>query len=343
MTAIRLGWIVAAHAADSGGVDPGGDSRAGTTDWSALYEQYLTRTAGQSARTLELYQKVMQSVSRHELAPNALQDMLAAFVQARGAAYTERLSELNTRFFSGLVQISTTYSLDLAELIAPGIAVPLAPPPRFDAADPARWFQQLTDYAGQVSANAVKSYQSFLNRVAAGDGAAGRIQQVSSDFMQRRAPEHLRHLSRLYFELLTGLNDLRAGYEEEFLAGVLAAARRPGEESSFVLNLVAPLGGTASASLSVANTKQEPAVVRCTVTEVRRADGVGPSFKPGIMVLPAEVELDPGKETSLVLSLRLDEAFYDADVLYVGAVEVTGHDKAGLEVPLRITATAPSV
>ena len=324
---------MAAHAAEG----------VGAAEWAALYGQYLTRAAGQSARTLELYQQVLERVARGELAPTVLQDMLAGFAQARGTSYTERLTELSMRFFSGMVQISTAYSQDLAELVLPGIAVPLAPPPPFDAADPAGWFQQLTDYAGRLSADAVKTYQSLLDRVAAGGVTPGRLQQVSSDYLQRHLPEYLRRLGTLCFDLLNGLNDVRTHYEEEYLAGVLATANRPpGEEGSFALHLAAPLGRMASASLAVANTQEEPAVVRCRVTDVRRADGVGPGFSPKITIAPERLELRPGEEASLALSLRLDEADYAPGVLYVGAVHVTGHEEVPLEVPLRITATAPT-
>jgi hypothetical protein len=106
-----------------------------------------------------------------------------------------------------------------------------------------------------------------------------------------------------------------------------------------VLNLLAPLGGTASASLSLANTQEERSLIRCTVTTIRRADGVGPAFAPKVTITPEALELGPGEEGSLRLSVQLEEGAYTPDALYIGAVHLMGHGEPRLEVPLQITAT----
>ena len=308
------------------------------TEWPSLYAQYLTRSASQSARTLELYQEVMDCVARGELAPTVFQDMLASFGQARGAAYTEKLAGLSMRFFSELVKASTAYSNELVELFMPGSWTP-PPPPQYDPTNPAQWYQELTNYAGQLSARGVEAYQALLHRVASGEIAPGRLQEVSSRTLERRLPQLLSGLSSLYFDLLNGLNDLRASYEEEYLNGILSAAGRPGQGSSFALSLSATLGETASASLSLANTRAEPAVIRYTVTDVRRADGVGPAFPPRVSFAPEALELQPGQEASLVVSIYLDESAYEPQALYVGALQIVRHGEPRLEVPLRIMAT----
>jgi hypothetical protein len=304
-----------------------------------MYAQYLMRAASQSAKTAELYQKVMDCVARGALAPTVFQDMLPGFAQARGAAYAARLAEVSTQFFSGMVQIDTAYSHELMEQVLPGFSAPSVPPPQFDAVDPMTWYQQMSEYAGQLSAAAVTAYQSLLERVVAGELAPNRLQEASSDYMERRMPEHLRRLSGLYFDLLNGLNDLRAGYEEALLGAVLASAKEPDHETFAALNLIGPLGGSTSASLQLANTRGVPAFIRCSVTDVRRADGVGPAFTPKIIIAPEVLELRPGEEASVVVSLRLDEAAYEADVLYVGAVHIARRGEPRVEVPLRITAT----
>lgn len=315
------------------------DAGPGPADWPTLYAQYLMRSASQSAKTTELYQRIMDCVARGELAPTVFREVLPAFVQTHGTVYANRLGEINTRFFGGLVQLNIAYSHELMESIMPGTSIPHVPPPAFDAADPINWFQQLTEYAGQLNAAAVTAYQSFLQRVAAGDVAPNRIQDASSDYLNQRFPEYLRRLSALYFDLLNGLNDLRADYEEEFLTGVLATDRARDQEVLVALNLVGPVGGAASASLSLTNTKDRPAIIRCSVTDVRRADGVGPAFAPKIIIAPEALELRPGEEASIVLSLRLTESDYDPDVLYVGALYIARHGEPRVEMPLRITST----
>ena len=330
---------MAVRAASWAGQDPTADSEGGPAEWPALYSQYLLRSANQSARSLELYQEVMDCISRNELAPTALQDMLAAFIQARGTAYTNKLAEISMQFFSRMVQIGTAYSDELAELAMPGSAEPPLMPPQFDTADPMRWFQQLNDYASQLSARAMRAYQSLFEHAAAGDMSPNRLQEVSNDYLQQRLPEHLRRLGGLYFDVLSGLTDLRAGYEEEFLTGVLATAKRQNQGEPFILNLTAPLGETASATVSLSNTKDEPAIIRSRASDVRRADGVDPAFAPKITIIPETLKLQPGEEASLVLSLQLDEGDYEPDVLYVGTLQITGHGEPSVEVPLRIKAT----
>jgi hypothetical protein len=140
--------------------------------------------------------------------------------------------------------------------------------------------------------------------------------------------------------LLNGLNDLRAGYEEEYLNGILSTANQAGQGPDFAINLVAPLGEIASASLSLANTRTEPTVIRYMVTDVRRADGVGPAFPPNITFTPDLLELQPGQESSLTVSLQLEAGDFEPQVLYVGILQIIRHDEPRLEVPLRITATA---
>lgn len=314
------------------------DSGSGTGDWPTLYAQYLMRSASQSAKSTDLYQKIMECVARGQLAPTVFRDRLPTFVQTRGTNYANKLAEINTRFFSGMVQLNTTYSHELMDAVMPGAAIPPVSPPAFDATDPIKWFQQLTEYASQLNVAAVRAYQSLLERVAAGQVAPNHVQEASSDYLNQRLPEYLRRLSSLYFDLLNKLNDLRSGYEEDFLTGVLATAKTQDQEIPVALNLVGPMGGMTSVSLSLTNTKDQPAIVRANVTDIRRADGVGPAFAPKIIVAPQALELRPGEEASMILSLRLDEGDYDPDVLYVGAVHITRQGEPRVEVPLRVMA-----
>jgi hypothetical protein len=282
----------------------------------------------------------MDSVARGELAPTVFQEMLISFAQARGTTYTDQLAELSMRFFSGLVQVSTAYANELAELVAPGSAAPAPIMPQYDPANPVQWYQDLTDYANQLSARSMEAYQTLFKQVASGEVQPGRLQDVSSNYLERRMPEILHRLSGLYFDLLNGLNDLRAGYEEEYLNGILSTANQAGQGPDFAINLVAPLGEIASASLSLANTRTETTVIRYMVTDVRRADGVGPAFPPKITFTPDLLELQPGQESSLTVSLQLEAGDFEPQVLYVGILQIIRHDEPRLEVPLRITATA---
>lgn len=316
--------------------EPGGGAGALAGEWFRAYTEYLKRAADQSADTIGLYHRVTDHIVSGELAPTAAQEMLTAFVQSRATSYSEELSQLNMRFFSEMVRISTAYAHELGQAILPEAPAPPAPPP-FDASDPAEWFQQLGDYSQRLSASIGAAYQSLVERAAEGEVPPSRVQDAAAGYLQRRLPEYLGELGKLYFELLNGLTELRVRSEQEFLDSVLD--RIDGGAAAFELTLAGPLGGTATASLSIGNTRDEPVRIRCVVSEVRRADGVGPAFAADATVMPDGLELPPGAEGRLVVTVQLDEGSYEADVLYVGTLQVTGHGEPRLEVPLRITAT----
>jgi hypothetical protein len=242
------------------------------------------------------------------------------------------------RFFADLVRDVTAYSNELTQVLIPG-AAPVPSPPELTSPDPAIWFQQLTDYSSQLSAHIARSYRALSERMAAGQLGSDQIQKTAAEHLERRLPDYLRQLGASYFELLNGLNDLRAQSEQEFLSGVLATASRT-KADSFAIELVAALGSTANASFSISNTRDVPAVIRCEVADARRSDGVGPAFVPNILREPDEFELAPGQEARIMLALPLDEAIYTPEAQYVGALHVVSGGEPHVEIPLRITATS---
>ena len=293
---------------------------SGSTDWSAAYAHYLLRAAQQTARTQSLYYLVLQRVSRGELSPATLRDALTAFAERRGGDYGTRVADASARFFSGLVQIAV------------GARTP--PPPPYDPADPYGWYQRLTAYAADLQQRSLDAYREQLERAARGDASAPVAEEYT-----RRAHEQVQALGRLYFELLEKTVEIGAAGEEEYLRTVLANA--PADRDTPVVELTAPLGASASAVVSLENTRTDRAVIRCLVTDVRRADGIGPSFVPKIVVDPDGLMLDPEQEGSVRLSLTLDAAIYTAGADYVGAVQVLRHGEPRLDLPLRIRAATP--
>jgi len=325
---------VAAHAADPEG---GGGNVA--LEWFTSYADYLKRVATQSSSTIDLYQQITDRIVRGELEPAATQDLLSSFVRDRGTAYSDELAELNARFFREMVRIGTAYSYELGQAVLPEAALPPAPPPEFDPENPAGWFQELTAYSQRLGTSIAATYQALVDRAASGEIAPGQIQEAATEHLQRRLPEYLAELGRLYFELLNGLTDLRIRSEHEFLNGVLAQTN--GAAEAFELAFTAPLGEQATASIAITNTREEVAHIRCHVMDVRRADGVDAAFAPDITFTPEILELEPGAEARLEVSLRLDEDHYEPDTPYVAMLQITGHGEPRLEVPLRITATRP--
>jgi hypothetical protein len=324
---------VAAHPASEFAGQPADSSKA--------YLEYLTRFTAQSARVLNLYQQILESVSHGHLAPTVFQDQYLRFTQAHWPEYATKLAQLNGRFLSELIQIGTLYRPEQMDFASVSSDEPDLRPPQFNAADAATWFQQLADYAGQLNARALKAYRAQLDRVAAGETTPSEVQETTSKYLSNRLPDYLQHVGQLYLDLVSGLNDLRAEYEEKYFLGMLATAGRQDESQLLVLNLSAALGESTSASLEVENSTEKQTTIQCSITDVRRTDGVGPAFAPRITITPETFDLTPGESGTLRISVQLDESDYDVGALYSGTLFITGQAELPVEVLLRITATPP--
>lgn len=305
-----------------------------STNWTTSYTQYLTRSAALSARTLNLYQLALDHVSQGKLPPTIFQDQLPAFAVAHAAEFMNRYAEVGSRFLSGVVQMGTQSWQEAAD--GNGAAQTL--PPRFDTANPARWYEQVAEYAGQMNARAIKAYREQLDKVAAGEATPSEVQQQTADQMSQQMPQYLERVTQLYFDLLNELNDVRSAYEETYFHGVLAAAKPEASEPRVTITLAGLTGATTSASLSVTNTTGQRARIGHRISDARRVDGAGPSLIPAITFVPETLELGPDEEGTLTISLWLDPEKYDTDVWYTGVLYLTGGSDVPLELEIRILA-----
>lgn len=303
------------------------DFASAAAESSMAYTHYLLRASVHSARTLHLFEQVLGCLARRQLAPETLRETLTQVLQNRGAESTARAAELSARFFTGLAANAAYLPADAAAA------------PELDPLDPAGWFRKLGAYAVERNTRAVQEYQALLARLAAGEMKPNEIRQPMAAFYKSGVAGQLGQVARLWFELLGGLEDLSGQVAEEYLQAALAQAQPLGFDSG-VLDLAAPLGQTASTVMHIENTRDERAAVRCAAGDVRRADGVGAAFLPDVAVDPAELLLDRGAEAPVRLSLRLDEAVYEAGVPYIGALHILREGEPRLDVPLRITASA---
>jgi hypothetical protein len=306
------------------------------SDWSTLYSQYLARSAAISGRTLNLYQLALERVAQGTLPPTIFQDHFPSFALAHGAEFSNRFAEVGSQFLSNVVQLGSKFSHHsphASEGTAHAERLP-----EFDA-DPSRWYEQVAEYAGRLNARAIKAYRSQLDRVAAGEMTPGEVQQQTAEQMARQLPENMQIMTRLYFDLLNGLNDIRSAYEETYFRGLLAAAKPENGEGPAALKLTGPIGSTVTADLSVSNTTRQPTLIGHQVVDARRADGAGPSLIPAVVFVPERLELGPGDEGALRVSLWLDPEQYDPDVLYSGAIYLDGGSEVPLKLELKILAT----
>lgn len=186
-------------------------------------------------------------------------------------------------------------------------------------------------------ANSIKGvHERFLGRLI--DVSLERAQKPFASEVTP-APEFVDQITRLSFALLNDLTDVRTRYEEDYLREALGLGMPAGGDA---IILLAEVGATASASLSFASSTPTPVTLRCIATDVRRADGVGPAFVPVIVVTPDVLEVEPGEEATVTVSLRLDQSLYYPDAPYVGELHIVRGSEPCITVPLRITATDPA-
>lgn len=203
---------------------------------------------------------------------------------------------------------------------------------------PATLQESLAEFArcrgGAFASSITGLHQRFLGRLV--DLSLERLRTaVPSEVAP--AAEFVDHVARLSFALVNDVAEIRTKYQEDYLREALRIGTPAGGSA---ITLVARLGETASASLSVAGSTPAPATLRCFVTDVRRADGVGPAFVPSMVITPEVLQVEPGEDAVVAMSLQLDESLYKPDVVYVGALQIAGGSEARIDVPLRIRATS---
>ena len=126
------------------------------------------------------------------------------------------------------------------------------------------------------------------------------------------------------------------------LSPVLLAALRETQPVGFdgdVIELTGPIATHAVTRVTIENTRDEPAAICCAVSDVRRADGVGPAFLPAVTISPPLQQLGALRHGAIDLSLWLDGAQFDDRATYVGALSVLRDGGPSIDIPLRIITT----
>lgn len=252
--------------------------------------------------------------------------MYAAEYFLSAAAHSVRLLHLYEQVLGCVARRQLTPAMlreALGELPAPDSQTPLA-----------RFVEGLTQLATRSEA-ARREYHAQLVRLAGGEITPAEFRRTTGTQFNRAFAEELNEAARLWFALLGDLDDARARVTDDYLLGMLRKINPMGFDTD-VIELVAAPGAIASRALSLENTRDTPAMVRCSVSDVRRADGVARAFIPDLAITPAEFHLD--RQATVRLSLRLDESVYDRDVPYIGAFHVMRGDEPPFDLPLRITA-----
>ena len=144
-----------------------------------------------------------------------------------------------------------------------------------------------------------------------------------------------------WFELLGALDEQRGRFAEAYLLDVLRRANPIGFHGD-VVELSGPVDSHVTTSLTFDNTLTERALIQCRAGNIRRADGIGPAFIPDLVFTPEAVIVEGASDAELSLTLWLDGAVYAPQSAYVGSLHITRDAAPQLDIPLRITPTAPT-
>ncbi len=195
---------------------------------------------------------------------------------------------------------------------------------------------RLAERVADRNRRAASAYYAQLAAVATGETTADAFRRLARKDTARTFAQELSRASRIWFAYLGDLDEERARFADQYLMGALRAVNPVGFDGD-VVELAGPVNTMVSTVVTVDNTLAEPTVIRCGVSEVRRADGVGPAFAPALVVAPEDVVLERDAEGSVELSLWLDDAIYDPGTAYIGALRLARDGAPRRDVPLRIT------
>jgi hypothetical protein len=185
------------------------------------------------------------------------------------------------------------------------------------------------------------TYFADLAAVAAGTTQPNDFRRTSTKQLNTRLADSLATGARAWFEFLGALEEQRGRFAEEYLIGVLRRANPIGFHGD-VVELSGPMNTRLTMTVTLDNTLTDRTVLHCGVSNVRRADGVGPAFTPALVFAPEEIIVEGADEAQLSVSLWLDSAVYQTQSSYVGSLHISRDDAPRLDIPLRITPTPSS-
>lgn len=289
------------------------------------YADFALTAALRSTRAYERYVQVVGCLARGQISVPQISACVEQVAASRQNEFSSSVTALYGALFSSL--ISGNYIPATGEFSVPP-----------DVEEATSWTESLMRRSAARDAVAVGDYFERLSNVATGNIAAKEILRETKAFYRSTPAERLATAAKAWFEFLSGLETLRADLGEECLKTALEKVT-PGPAGDGVLELDAPCGQTASGEIVLENEHEEPAGVRCEVSEFRRADGIGAAFPAAASVTPDDFTMAEGCSSAIRLTVHLDTGVYEPDTPYVGILRIVRDQRARTDVPIRITAS----
>ncbi len=280
---------------------------------SAACAQYLMRSALDATQFVHRHQQVVRAVARGQISPQQVDNVLTT------ADWGEVQRDV-VAAISAFAQTLAQHALLPHEYASPSSDEVVANGPS-DADRP------------HVD---VEPLSSLLARLAHPDVTTGARRRALTRLNQSAANRTLGSVATAWFAMLESVSSASLRAMNPALLTILRSAHPIGYDRE-VVELAGPIKTRVTTQLDIENTLDRAAALRCTCQEVRRADGVGPAFTPSMTVTPAQQVLGARAEGGVALSLWLDDAQFDAQAMYVGALSVESDGGTRLTIPLRIT------
>jgi hypothetical protein len=305
----------------------GGSGEGAPGDLSARYQDYLERKIASIRATRQTYSDVLDRIASGDLDPRVLDRGLNWFWNAYGPDHAVAIAELVMRFLAQVVQLTCEQGRDLVEDLVPGADPPgLAKPPDVDVTDWMSWLTRLVEYADNEQSAQLAALRSALEQTADADADADTGTREPS------AATMVTRLAALCFDVLAALDDVNAQLGKHYIDTVVP------DDGPQAIELSGASGEQVECRLVVSNDQADTATVQCTVTDVRREDGIGPAFEPATTISPPDLRLPPNGSALVTCSIRLTDLF-TAQATYVGELSVAVDTEPVLQMPVRIRVT----
>jgi len=187
-----------------------------------------------------------------------------------------------------------------------------------------------------------KEYADVARAAFRRDADQGEMGRAYLKSVQRETEQYWRSMSTLWLNYASDVLAAGSRASHSVLHDVGGAAhprhRHDGETASaaakpLALLLSGPLGASASGTVTVAN--KHPDARRLVLKPGPLRDASGQPVAGEIAVKPKTIQLEPGAERNVTVSVDLDAVALSADQTYESTIEVTGGEEAEIRVTVR--------
>ena len=287
---------------------------------SAACTRFLLHSALDATELLHRYQQLMGAVARRQVSPALVGQHIARAVHSTTPA--DDLQRAVRAFVESFTRVCfvTNAAVDTDDVASRSDELDAG----VDASVIMRHQRALHSFTAQVAALAEPTVSAGARRRALTRSEYSSANQLIS------------HAATQWFTVLSAITGAQS---RALLPALLASLReaQPVGYDGHVLELSGSVPSRVSTALTIDNERNAATSVRCTATDVRRADGVGPAFVPPVTITPEVTQLAAKQSGTIEVAVHLDAQLFADRTSYVGAVQVSHADGTTVDIPLRIT------